>query len=266
MTALMSSRTPRRVRSLAIAELKLLGRNRTAVFTAVGLPLVSVLGLNAIGIGENGGIPLAALALVMMAAFSLLYVVYYNLVTAFVARREEHVLKRLRVGELTDAEILAGTALPSVVVAVVQILLTWAVVAVAFGVDLPVNAVLIVAGVLLGVVGFVLLAAASTTFTRNVETAQLSTLPVLLACMIFSGIVAPRDSLPDEAQAVTQFLPLSPVVDLVRLGLTGQTPGGGTVDFAASWSEAALPAVIAAAWIGVGVWAVRRWFRWEPRT
>lgn len=265
MSALTLSGTPRRVRSLAVAELKLLVRNRTAVFTAVGLPLLSVLGLNAIGIGEEGDVPLAALAVVMLAGFSLLYVVYYNLVTAYVARREEHVLKRLRVGELTDAEILAGTALPSVVVAVVQIVLTWAVVAVAFGLDLPVNAVLILAGVLVGVVVFVLLAAVSTTFTRNVETAQLSTLPLLFACMIFSGIIGPRDSLPEGVQAVAQLLPLSPVVDLIRLGLTGVAPDGDTVDFAASWTEAAVPAVIAVAWVGLGVWAVRRWFRWEPR-
>lgn len=265
MSALTMNGAPRRVRSLAVAELKLLLRNRTAVFTAIGLPLLSVVALNAAGIGEEGDVPLAALAVVMLAGFSLLYVVYYNLVTAYVARREEHVLKRLRVGELTDAEVLAATALPSVLVGVVQIALTWAVVAVAFGIDLPVNAVLIVAGVLLGVVVFVLLAAASTTFTRNVETAQLSTLPLLFACMIFSGIIGPRDSFPDEVQAVAQLLPLSPVVDLVRLGLTGVAPDGGTVGFAASWGEAALPAVIAVAWIGVGVWAVRRWFRWEPR-
>ena len=68
-----------------------------------------------------------------------------------------------------------------------------------------------------------------------------------------------------NAHDVTQLLPLSPVVDLVRLGLTGQAPGGDTVGFADSWAEAALPAVIAVAWIGIGVWAVRRWFRWEPR-
>jgi ABC-2 type transport system permease protein len=266
MSALTWTGSPRRVRSLAVAELKLLVRNRTAVFTAIGLPLLSVLALNAIGIGEEGEVPIAALAVVMLAGFSLLYVVYYNLVTAYVARREEHVLKRLRVGELTDAEILAATALPSVVVAVVQIVLTWAIVAVAFGIDLPVNAVLIVAGVLVGVVVFVLLAAVSTTFTRNVETAQLSTLPLLFACMIFSGVIAPRDSLPEQAQVATQLLPLSPVMDLVRLGLTGVAPDGDTVGFAASWGEAALPAVVAVAWIVVGAWALRRWFRWEPRS
>ncbi|TDE12265.1 ABC transporter permease [Jiangella asiatica] len=255
----------RRVRSLARAELRLLVRNRTAMFTALALPLLTVAGVNAIGVGEDTEIPITALTVTMLIGFALLYVVYYNLVTAYVARREELVLKRLRVGELTDAEILGATALPSVVVAMVQIALAWAVASVAFGLAAPVNAILVVVGVAIGVVIFVLLAAASTAITRNVEMAQVSTLPLLFACMIFSGMVVPAETMPDTMRDVVQFLPLSPVIDLVRLGLTGQTPAGDTVDFGASFSEAGFPLVIASLWIGNGVAAVRRWFRWEPR-
>ncbi|MBB5789438.1 ABC transporter permease [Jiangella mangrovi] len=269
MSTLLANGGARRVRAIATAELRLLVRNRTAMFTALALPLITAGGLTAIGFGEEGDLSTGALVVTMLAGFTLLYVVYYNLVSAYVGRREDLVLKRLRVGELTDAEILAGTALPSVVVAVVQVVLTAVVVAVGFGLDAPVNVVLAVLALLAGVVMFVLLAAASTAFTRNVEMAQVSTLPVVFLCMgslIFSGVVMPADTIPDTVQAVVRFIPLSPVVDMIGLGLTGQTADGDTVGFAASWGEAALPAVIAAAWIVVGVYALRRWFRWEPRT
>ena len=53
-----------------------------------------------------------AVIVTSVAVLAIGMVVYYNLVTAYVGRREEYVLKRLRTGELTDPEILAGTAHP----------------------------------------------------------------------------------------------------------------------------------------------------------
>lgn len=268
MSAVMTAGSARRVRALATAEVRLLVRNRTAMFTALALPVLTVVALSSIGFGEETDLPLGAVVVTMLTGFALLYVVYYNLVSAYVARREELVLKRLRVGELRDGEILAGTALPSIVVAGAQIVLTAAISAVAFGLDAPPNVPLALLAVAGGVVMFVLLAAASTAFTRNVEMAQVSTLPVLFLCMgslIFSGVVMPADSVPDRVSEIVRFIPLTPVVDLVQLGLTGQTRDGDTVGFGASWSEAVAPAAILVAWIAIGVWALRRWFRWEPR-
>lgn len=266
--AVMTAGSLRRVRALATAEVRLLVRNRTAMFTALALPVLTVALLSSIGFGEETDLSLGAVVVTMLTGFALLYVVYYNLVSAYVARREELVLKRLRVGELRDSEILTGTALPSIVVAVAQVVLTTVVAAIAFGLDAPPNALLAVLAVAGGVVMFVLLAAASTAFTRNVEMAQVSTLPVLFLCMgslIFSGAVMPADSVPDRVSEIVRFIPLSPVVDLVQLGLTGQTPDGDTVGFGASWAEAGAPLAVMAAWIAIGAWALRRWFRWEPR-
>lgn len=260
------SATARRVSALARAELRLLLRNRTAMFAALLLPVLTVGGVRAIGVGEDGDLPAGALTVTMLTGFVLLYVVYYNLVTVFVARREELVLKRLRTGEVSDGEILVGMATPAVTVAIVQVLLGWVVAAVPLGLDAPVNALLVVFALVAGVVIFVLLAGASTAITRNVETAQLSTLPVLIACMIFSRLVVPPEAMSESLRSATQLLPLSPVIDLLRLGLTGQTPDGDTVGLGASFSAAGVPAAIAIAWVVLAGWALRRWFRWEPRT
>ena len=90
--------------SLARAEALLLRRNPVALLNAFVGPL-AVVGLLALtGDDPESGAGIVA----TLTALTLLSVVYYNLVTALVARREELVLKRLRSGQLGDAEILAG--------------------------------------------------------------------------------------------------------------------------------------------------------------
>src|SRR5690606_29721087 len=113
----------RRVAALARAELRLLVRNRTAMFTALALPIAMVGLLRMSGTGDDAAAGVGATMTAMMIGFVLLFVVYYNLVSAYVGRREELVLKRLRVGEASDAEILTGTALPSLILALVQTVL-----------------------------------------------------------------------------------------------------------------------------------------------
>lgn len=255
----------RRVAALARAELRLLVRNRTAMFTALALPIAMVGLLRMSGTGDDAAAGVGATMTAMMIGFVLLFVVYYNLVSAYVGRREELVLKRLRVGEASDAEILTGTALPSLILALVQTVLMTLGVAMTIGFDSPVNLLLVFVALVGGSIVFVLLAAASTAFTKNVETAQVSTLPVLMVCMPLSGMMFPLSQWPDAVADVARFLPLTPVVDLVNLGLSGVSVDGSVADFAASFEAAMMPVAVLVAWIGVGVWAQRRWFRWEPR-
>ena len=265
-TGTISIRTgsTRRLTSLARAEALLFWRNRTALFTALAAPVGGVgmaLGLGLIGSGSGAG----ATIVIMMTSMALLFVVYTNLVPALVARREELVLKRLRTGEVSDAQILTGTAVPSIAVAWGQILVVLVAAFAAFGLAMPVNPVLVVAAVVLGTAVFALLAAVTTAITRNVETAQVTVLPLMLVAMVCSGLYFPLSKLPDIAETVMRFTPLTPVVDLLRLGLLGQTVDGATVGMAASFGAAAVPLLVLGAWVAAGAWATRRWFRWEPR-
>jgi ABC-2 type transport system permease protein len=123
----------------------------------------------------------------------------------------------------------------------------------------------VVAAVVLGTVVFVLLAAASTAMTRSVEMAQLSTLPVVVMSMVLGGLF-PVGMLPGPVQWVAQVLPLTRVVDLLWLGLTGATRDGTT---AGEWAATGgIPAalLVLAAWVVAGALASRRFMRWEPRT
>jgi ABC-2 type transport system permease protein len=252
----------RRIGALSRAEAVLLRRNPMALLTALGTPLIGVVLLNAFP--ASGSVPLpGASVVVTVTAFALLFPLYYNLVTTLVARREQLVLKRLRSSECTDTEILIGAGAPAMTIAWGQTIIGVVVASLVLGMALPVNPALVIGAVLLGTVVFLLLAAASTAMTRTVEMAQLSTMPVVLVSMILGGLFPPA-MLPGPLPWVAEFLPLTQVVDLMWLGLTGTTrdgTGGG-----GSFSGIVAALLILGAWVAAGVLARPHFMRWEPRT
>jgi ABC-2 type transport system permease protein len=91
-------------------------------------------------------------------------------------------------------------------------------------------------------------------------------MPALWLPLVFSGLLFPLAMLPEPLRWVAEALPLTPVVELLRLGLTGTTAADGHhLGLAASFGAAAAPVLVLAAWTIAGAWAARRWFRWEPR-
>ncbi|MFJ3235070.1 ABC transporter permease [Streptomyces sp. NPDC086787] len=247
-----------RMRALARAELTLLGRNRGAVVTALLVPLslpfsvrpaLDQLDLRAEGLTVGAAMLTAAIG------FAFLFTVYTSLVSAFVTRREELVLKRLRTGELGDLEILVGTGLPAVCVGLAQALVLSVGCAVLLDTGTPKAPYLTVLGLLTGLVLCAALAALTSAVTRTTESAQITALPLVLLSMIGSGIAIPAQVLPDRIARICELLPLSPAVRLVAAGWTGRLSGYETLGTVAG----------ALAWTALAVFAVRRWFRWEPR-
>ncbi|MFH8897011.1 ABC transporter permease [Streptomyces coeruleorubidus] len=247
-----------RMTALARAELTLLGRTKGALVAALFVPLVLPV-TTAQATKEmdlaKAGLDTGTLILPASFGFSLLFAVYSVLVGSLVVRREELVLKRLRTGELRDIEILAGSALPSVLTGLVQCLLLAAGCSVLLDVSAPSAPHLAVVGLLLGLVMCAALAAATASFTRTGESAQVTPMPLMLVSMMGSGMLFPLELLPARVASVCELLPLTPVVTLVRGGWTGDL----------SAYEALGAVATAVAWIVIAVFAVRRWFRWEPR-
>jgi ABC-2 type transport system permease protein len=247
-----------RVAALARAELTLFGRSKGMIVTAVFVPLL--LPVSARSLVEDmdlkgSGLSIGLVLLPAAIGFSLLFAVYSVLVGVFVGRREELVLKRLRTGEPRDREILAGAALPAVVTGLVQSLILAVSCSVLLDLPAPKAPHLAVVGMLLGLALSAALAAVTAGFTRTVESAQVSSMPLVMVSMAGSGVTVPLELMPDRVASVLELLPLSPVITLVRGGWTGEL----------SLYEAVGPAVTALAWTAIGVLAVRRWFRWEPR-
>lgn len=247
-----------RLGALARAELTLLGRSRATLVTAVFVPLVVPVSLRSAA-GEMdleaNGLDIGTMLLPAAIGLSLLFAVYAALTGVYVVRREELVLKRLRTGELRDNEILVGAALPSLAIGLGQSVLLAVFCALLLDMEAPKALPLAVLGVLLGLVMCAALGAVTASWTRTAESSQVTSLPLLFVSMIASGVTVPLELLPDRVAAVCELLPLSPVVTLVRGGWTGALSGG----------EVLAAVVTALAWTVLSVFAVRRWFRWEPR-
>ena len=253
-----------RVLALASAEIRLLLRNRTAVMNSLLGPVLllgSVAAITASNDLELDGPGFIANAI----GITLILVAYYNLVTTLVARREELVLQRMRTGELTDGEILLGTAVPTLLVTVVQVLVVGVGVVALGKWSAPVDVVLPLLALLGGGALMVVLAAVSTSFTRTVEAAQFTTLPLVLAATLLSGLLVPLSGFPEPAAEAFRFLPLTPVIELSRLGLVGETWNEHSVDTAGAWAAAAMPLAVLAGWLVVGAVVARHVFRWAPR-
>ncbi|MFE6783515.1 ABC transporter permease [Streptomyces sp. NPDC057680] len=258
----LTRRTPlpsrSRLAALGRAELTLLVRNRTALFGALLVPLLTVgavrSSLQDVDLG-TAGTTIAEVAVTGALGMALLIGVYSNLVAAFAARREALVLKRLRTGEPTDPEILTGIALPAAALVLAQSAVLTAGGIAALGLPAPARPDLLLAGVVLGTVLLTAVAAATSAVTRTPESAQLTALPLVLVSSLGSGLFVPLSMLPDGLASACELLPVTGVMTLVRAGWSGGVAGGDLLGAAA----------VTVAWIALSVFAVQRWFRWEPR-
>jgi ABC-2 type transport system permease protein len=185
----------------------------------------------------------------------LILVVYLNLVSAYVARREELVLKRLRTGEVPDREILVGTALPAAGLALAQCVLLVVAGVALLHLGAPERPELLVLGVVLGIVLLTALAAVTSAVTQTVESVQITTMPMFVISMAGSGLFVPLEVMPEKLASICELLPLTGVMTLVRAGWLG---GADAKDLLGA-------ALTTLAWTAISVFAVQRWFRWEPR-
>ncbi|MGW3155454.1 ABC transporter permease [Streptomyces sp. NPDC001089] len=247
-----------RMAALARAELTLLSRTRATLAAAVFVPVALPFSLRST-VGQmdlkGTGLSVGSVVLPSSVGFSLLFAVYGSLVSVYAARREELVLKRLRTGEPRDAEILAGAALPSLAIGLVQCLALTVACAAVLHVGAPEAPHLAVLGLLLGLAMWPPLAAVTASLSRSVEGAQVAAMPLTLLSLLGSGTFVPLQMMPGALASACELLPLTPVITLVRGGWTGGLS-----------AHDALGAIgTAVAWIVFAVFAVRRWFRWEPR-
>ncbi|MFD4790631.1 ABC transporter permease [Streptomyces sp. NPDC058459] len=247
-----------RISAIGRTELTLLMRNKSAVFIALFMPVLLTFSFRAAAEEfdlAGTGLDVTSVLLPSAIGFVLLFAVYNNLTTAFVARREELVLKRLRTGELSDNEILLGTATPMLFTGLVQMALLGVGGTLALDAGAPSHFWWLIAGVLTGLVIAAGLAALTASYSRTVETAGITVLPLMLVSAFGSGMLVPTELLPDAVVPFLEFFPLSPVVALIREGWTGRT----------DTTEMLLQLLGAIAWSAVAVVATRRIFRWEPR-
>ena len=228
-----------RVLTLARAEARILIRNRLVAATGVLLPLLMGLFIASTDTeGAWGNI--VAMQLVLM----LLFCVYATATTSLAARKRQLVLKRLRSGELSDAEILTGLLAPLFVLALAQLVIL-ILCTVAFGAPLPSRPWLLVPALVLGALMSATLALATAAFTASAELAQITVTPFFFAAIAGADVGDLRGER-GRAQLLAPA-PRSPA-----------RAGSGKAGRAAR--ELAL-----LGWTAAGAAVARRLFRWEPR-
>ena len=260
-------RSLRRIAAIGRAETRLFARNPTILATALLLAPVTVVLMGPM-LGRNLIGPAFATFLVeMLATWSMLMVVYYNLTVIFVTRREEGVFQRMSTGEATPWEALIGACLPSAAVAVAQVVLGTAAAMALMGMHSLANPLLMLVALVGGTVFLAATAAWSSTWTATVEGAQYSTMPVFMVLMLLSGSCLPLGSMPEGLRAVAARSPLYATSDLISLGMTGTSLDGSvTADgFAGALVAAGRPAGTLVCWCAAAWWAARRTMRFTRR-
>ncbi|MFG1924077.1 ABC transporter permease [Cryptosporangium sp. NPDC048952] len=243
-----------RTYSLGRAEVLLLRRNKTLLFTAVLVPLGLVAALASAQDGRMDD-EAAADMVSLFTGMVLLFVVYYTVLSASVARREEGVLQRLRTGEAGDAEILGALALPGTVVALAQVVLFAVVGALVLDLPAPSNPLVVLVAVVLGAVMLAIVGLLTAVISRTVESVQITSLPVLALFLFGAGLAVPLDVMPSTLARICEFTPLAPVLELTRNGWLGEGDLAGTAGQIG----------IVLGWIVLGSLLVRASFRWSPR-
>jgi ABC-2 type transport system permease protein len=221
------------------------------------------------------GAPAGVYALTGFLAFALFFTVY-SLVNAVTSRRDALVYKRLRATPLPDSAIFVGegaaASLPGIGVAVV--LMVFGVVA--LGAGAPANPLLLAIGLLLGVAMFALIALGLSGILPSADTSMWIVTPVMVLFMFCSGIYAPLSQLPGPLADVAAYLPMAPVVSIIRtaylgtdfashnavMGLSG---AGAPLDFLGQLHACSGPLSMVVAWAAIGLFLARKFFRWDPR-
>jgi ABC-2 type transport system permease protein len=205
--------------------------------TLVPLGLGIMMPTEAVGSAPVDGARRSVFIITGFMAFALFFTVY-NLVNAVTSRRDALIYKRLRCSGLPDSSIFLGEGAAAAVPSCL----------VAVGVS----------GVLPGA-----------------GTAMWIVTPVMVLFLFCSGIYTPIGSLPGPLREVAAYLPMSPVVSVLRTGYLGRDfashgalvrlVGAGAPLGLAGTFRACLGAVcIMLAWTAIGWTLARRLFRWDP--
>ena len=177
----------------------------------------------------------------------------FSVAFSFVTMKREGVLRRLLATPLNPNTLLIAQVITRLIVVVLQTMILAAVAVLLFGAEFAGNffAVLLAAG--LGGAVFLALGFAVSGWARTEQQAAPLANIVSLPMMFLSGVFFSREVLPQILQRITDFLPLTYLVEAIR-GITVQ---GDTI-----WMQ--WPNLLGlAVWLVVAFVIANRTFRWE---
>jgi len=188
-----------------------------------------------------------------LVAMSIMQMGLFSVAFSFVQLKNRGILRRLLATPVHPASFLFGQVVTRLSVSVLQTLVLIGIAVFLFDVKIVGNMASILLLALIGGGVFVSLGFAVSGWARNEEVAAPIANVIALPMMFLSGVFFPRSAMPDVLERVTDFLPLTYLIDALRNVATD-----GEVLWSQGWNL-----------LGLGVWLIItfavavRLFKWE---
>ncbi len=188
-----------------------------------------------------------------LVAMSIMQMGLFSVAFTFVQLKNRGILRRLLATPVHPASFLFGQVVTRLSVSILQTLVLIGIAVFIFDVKIAGNMASILLLALIGGGVFVSLGFAVSGWAKNEEVAAPIANVIALPMMFLSGVFFPRSAMPDVLEAITDFLPLTYLIDALR---------NVAIDGEALWSQG---------WsvLGLGVWLIItfvvavRLFKWE---
>lgn len=238
-------------------------RTPIAAFFTLAFPLMLLVIFAAIfsgqdvDIGTGGSIDIGQFYAPSLAAFAAASATYTNLAVGVCISRDDGVLKRVRGTPLPPWIYLGGQIGNGVLVGAVAVAIMMLVGAVAYGVDIRLEAIPAAAlAFLVGVATFAALGLAVAALTPTGSAAPAVANATLLPIAFVSNVFIPLEDPPTWLAVIGDVFPLKPFVTAFSEPFSPFSSGA-----AIEWRDLA----VMAAWGVLGTVVALRYFRWEPR-
>jgi ABC-2 type transport system permease protein len=236
------------------AQQRIFWRSREAAFFSFLFPILLLALIGSVyGDVEIDGTSAPTYLLIGLLGYGVAANAFAGLAITLVVRREAGLLKRVRGTPLRPATYLAAVITSTVLVIGLQVVAQLLLGVFALGADWPARPGLFVLAVVIGAASFAALGIAITAAIRSAEGSSAVVNAVYLPMAILSGVFFSREQLPAFLEAVSELLPLTYLLDLIRASFVEGE----------SFAPEAVAAVVVWGLVGAVV-AVRR-FRWAPR-
>ena len=229
-------------------------RNREAAFFSFLFPILLLLLIGSVyGDEPIEGVSAPTFLLIGLVGYGIAANAFAGLAITLVVRREAGLLKRVRGTPLGAGTYLAAVIASTVVVIALQVVAQLLLGVYVLDADWPDRWLAFAFAVLLGAAAFAALGLAVTTVVRTAEGSSAVVNAIFLPMAFISGVFFSTEEMPAFLQAISEVLPLTYFLELIRASfLTGE-----------SFEPSAVAAVVV--WGLVGLFVAVRGFRWAPR-
>ena len=186
-------------------------------------------------------------------AMSIMQMGLFSVAFTFVQMKNRGILRRLRATPVHPGSFLFGQVVTRLSVSILQTLVLIGVAVVFFNVEIAGNMAYVLLLALLGGGVFVSLGFAVSGWARSEDVAAPIANVIALPMMFLSGVFFPRTAMPGALESVTDFLPLTYLIDALR-----NVAIDGEVLWSQGWNVLGL-----AVWLIITFVVAMKLFRWE---